>query len=154
MEVKSTIKLLLFRLKRIMCIVFIFLGLFSQIDHHHTVFAHRMLIDMVEDGLFKVRYDNGQISREAIVRAYDQNHQLLFEKQVDQNGYVSYTNDIHVARLVADDGLGHRASWSNKQYDEPMFYALPIWMRALLGLSALLFCASLFYFRHASKHSG
>ncbi|OIJ14135.1 hypothetical protein BKP35_08025 [Anaerobacillus arseniciselenatis] len=113
------------------------------------VFAHRMLVEVVDDGVIQVRYDDGTRSGIAKVTAYDDLGDLLFEENVNENGIVYFDSSINIAQIVADDGMGHRATWTNDR-EEPI-PLIPVWMRTLLGVSLLLFIASFFHYRNQKK---
>jgi len=109
------------------------------------VLAHRMVVELVEPGTIVVRYDDGTKSGIAIVTAFDEKGNLLFEKYVDDKGFLHYDANIIVYQIIADDGIGHRTTWSNEINDEQL--DIPILVRALLGISLLLFIAAFFYYR-------
>ncbi|MUK88544.1 hypothetical protein GMD78_09095 [Ornithinibacillus sp. L9] len=114
-----------------------------------TIFAHKMIIDHAEDGLIFVHYDNGSPAKMAEVTLYDKNGNALIEKkQVDENGYLEYDKQLQVHRMIADDGLGHRAASLRNEAQEE---TIPKLIKVLLGLSILSFIASIFYFRTKRK---
>ncbi|MFN7251460.1 MAG: hypothetical protein ACK4M9_11795 [Anaerobacillus sp.] len=113
-----------------------------------SVLAHRMIVELVEPGKIKVRYDDGTKSGIALVKAFDEEGHSLFEKYVDDNGYVYFDRTIRVHQLIADDGIGHRATWISDHASNQL--DIPIWIRALLGVSILLFTATFFHYR---KHN-
>lgn len=115
-----------------------------------SVFAHRMLVEMVDVGVIQVRYDDGTRSGIAIVNAYDGHGESIFEETVNEDGIVYYDTSITVHQIVADDGMGHRATWTLDRDDVQPH--TPVWMRALLGVSLLLFVASYFHYRKNKKN--
>ncbi|MBM4761481.1 hypothetical protein [Bacillus sp. B15-48] len=111
-----------------------------------SAFAHKMVVEQVDAGVIHVRYDDGTAARLAIVSAFNDDGHLLFEQQVNEDGDLHYDKEVNVYRFVADDGLGHRAS--SVVTEEPtMLESIPISIRALLGVSLLLFIAAIFLFR-------
>ncbi|WP_096201843.1 hypothetical protein [Bacillus sp. FJAT-45350] len=110
--------------------------------------AHRMLVEVKEDSIH-VRYDDGTNAELAVVSGYDEEHNLLFEGTVNEDGYYELEPRLDIARITADDGIGHRASWSNEQEQntESNLDQIPLLIRALLGISILVFIASFFFYR-------
>lgn len=76
-----------------------------------TSFAHRMLIEPVEDGKIRVIFDDGTSSSEADVAVYDAEGEKLKEGLVDEEGYFSYEDIPGAASIVSSDSMGHRAEW-------------------------------------------
>lgn len=109
------------------------------------VLAHRMVVELDEPGTIVVRYDDGTKSGIALVTAFDKEGTVLFEKYVDDNGFLHYDANINVHQIIADDGIGHRTTWSNELKNEQL--DIPILVRTLLGVSLLLFIAAFFYYR-------
>ncbi|UJL45250.1 hypothetical protein KFZ58_12615 [Virgibacillus sp. NKC19-16] len=118
---------------------------FSTLFHPQAAFAHRMVIEQVEDGLVHVRYDDGASAGLAIVSAFDEDGELLDEGETDEDGYFHYEKGLDVHRFAADDGMGHRATFVSGE--ENTVDTIPLYIRALLGVSILLFTASSFYYR-------
>ncbi len=114
-----------------------------------TTFAHRMLVEVIEEGVIQVRYDDGTRSGVATVLAYDEHVQVIFEEKVNDDGIVYYDSSINITQIVADDGMGHRATWTTDEVATPPL--IPLWLRALLGISILLFIASFFHYRNKQK---
>ncbi len=112
----------------------------------HVAFAHRMVVELTEPGTIQVRYDDGTISAIAVVKAFDEKGNLLFERTSNDMGRVLYDSTEAVHQIIADDGLGHRASWILEE-KESLFISIPVWIRALLGISILVFITALFYYR-------
>ncbi|RXJ00310.1 hypothetical protein DS745_12315 [Anaerobacillus alkaliphilus] len=112
----------------------------------HLVFAHRMVVEMNEPGTIQVRYDDGTNSAIALVKAFDEKGNLLFEETANDLGIVHFDSSIAIHHIIADDGIGHRASWVLEEKVN-LLNAVPIWLRALLGISMLLFISALFYYR-------
>ncbi len=108
--------------------------------------AHRMIVETEKEGNIIVRYDDGTPAGNAVVSAYDESGNLLFEAQVNENGTYSYDTTIKVDHIIAYDGIGHRASWV-KDEEPNVFLAVPVGLRALLGVSLLLFICSVFIYR-------
>ncbi|UNC93110.1 hypothetical protein [Candidatus Contubernalis alkaliaceticus] len=75
------------------------------------VYAHRMIVEQVEEGIVKVIYDGGRIARRAEVVVYDDIGIEIAKGSLDENGHFQYPLDRGDVLVVADDGLGHRAEW-------------------------------------------
>ncbi len=114
-----------------------------------TAFAHLMLVEQVEEGVLLVRYDDGTVSARSAVTLYDEEGTVLSEGSVNSQGLYHYDPQKPVYRAVADDGMGHRAHWIRGETNT--WLEIPRWMRALLGISILLFIASLAYYRSSKK---
>lgn len=79
--------------------------------HALPVYAHKMMIEPVEDGKIKVTYADGSFSSRTVVTVYDENGTEVAQGPLDEEGYFSY--DISTAHsFVAEDGLGHRSEWT------------------------------------------
>ncbi len=111
--------------------------------------AHRMIIEHVDDRVIQVRYDDGTPAKLAVVTTYDADGRQLFKHEVNDEGYLDYEHQSDVHRLVANDGLGHRAS--SIQEDTNGMEGIPVFIRALLGVSFLSFIGAVFYVRTRKK---
>lgn len=113
------------------------------------VLAHRMLI--VQDGneSFVVQYDDGTAAAQATVYVYDDQGEVLLTEQTDSNGSVSIPSHISYSRIVATDGMGHQVTWVPHEQTgiTSVIEGIPLWARALLGCSLLIFIAALFRWR-------
>ncbi len=119
--------------------------------HPEYAEAHRMIIEEVEEGIVLVRYDDGTEARVASVSTFNQEGEVVAEGTVDENGRFHYDKDIDAYRFVADDGLGHRATWVNEEDEETTGLAsVPLPVRAILGVSVCLFVAAIFLYRRKS----
>lgn len=105
-----------------------------------------MLVEHVEDGIIYIHYDNGTPAKIATVTLYDEHGNILLEEVANDHGYVYYDGETTVYRIVADDGMGHRAS--SVKSEENNEESIPSFMKALLGVSILLFVAAFFYYRN------
>jgi nickel transport protein len=76
-----------------------------------TVFAHRMVIEEVEDGLVWAGYEDGRFSRRTEVVVYDEQGEELARGSLDSDGNFAFPPE-QAALIVADDGLGHRAEYN------------------------------------------
>lgn len=110
-----------------------------------------MIVELVEPGTIEVRYDDGIKSGIAFVTALDKEGTVLFEEFVDDNGFVYYDATLNVHQIIADDGIGHRATWSNEIKNE--ISDVPILVRAFSGVAILLFIAGFFYSRRKINRS-
>lgn len=116
-----------------------------------TAFAHRMLIERVESGLIQVRYDDGTRAGLAGVTLYDGEGNIIAEGPADEEGFFHYDPVKRPNRIVADDGMGHRARWMEGEIDRRE--AVPRWQRVLLGVSVFVFIAALANYFMRKKHS-
>lgn len=114
-----------------------------------TVFAHRMLIETPEEGVILVRYDDGTAAGRADVTLYDEDGQTLEEGKVNEEGLFHFGPDIQPHRIVADDGMGHRARWVEGEVDT--WHVFPRWQRGMLGVSIFLFIAAFAYYKKREK---
>jgi len=108
-----------------------------------------MVLEVVDNGSIQVSYDDGTAAGMAIVSAFDEDGDLLFEQNVNKDGTLSYDQSMNVHRFVADDGMGHRAT--SMTNETSWLKEIPISLRALLGISLLLLIASIFHYRHQVK---
>lgn len=116
--------------------------------------AHRMLIDHETGGDIHVRYDDGASAGFALVTAYDEEGAILFERETDDNGRLDYHSELDVHRIVADDGMGHRATWTAGE-ETSIMDSIPLFVRAIFGISILLFIAAIFILRkHRKQEEG
>lgn len=74
-------------------------------------YAHKMLIEPVEDGVIKVLYDDGSFSERTEVTVYDSNDEVIEKGKLDDEGKFFYDKSKDVSYIVAEDGLGHKAEW-------------------------------------------
>lgn len=111
-------------------------------------FAHKIVVEQVEESLFLVRYDDGTRAGNATVFAYNKDGDLLSTERTDKDGYVSI--DVEATRVVADDGLGHRTAWT--EIDNENESTVPLWMRAMLGLAILSLVASYFVYKNQQRN--
>ncbi|MCW3489432.1 hypothetical protein [Dethiobacter alkaliphilus] len=108
------------------------------------VHAHRMLIE--QDGeMLLVRYDDNTIASRATLRLY-QDNEMVWEGNVDENGRVR--PPVPFSRAVADDGLGHRATYIPGEVQRD----LPRPLAAAVGVSFFMFVASLGHFFNVKKN--
>jgi hypothetical protein len=129
----------------ILCTVSVFLALL----YPQTAFAHRMMIEH-DEGVIHVRYDDGTAAGLALVTAYDTKGNISFESEADEDGTLNYDSELEVHRIVADDGMGHRATWTKKE-ETSILDDIPLFVRALFGISILLFLAAIFFLRTNRK---
>ncbi len=135
---------------RVMIIIFSaigFLWLFPS-----AASAHLLIIEQKEAGTMMVRYDDGTPATLATVTLYDQEGNVLSEGSVNSEGFYRYDPIKPVYRVVADDGMGHRARWVIGS--ENWWLEIPRWARALLGVSILLFIAAFLNYRKTAAQRG
>ncbi|MEW9094129.1 MAG: hypothetical protein AB2417_03510 [Clostridiaceae bacterium] len=75
------------------------------------VYAHKLAIESVEDGIIKVHYDDGSFSEKTEIILYDANDKEIKRGKLDENGQFKYDKDSGVVYIVADDGMGHKVKW-------------------------------------------
>lgn len=76
-----------------------------------TVYAHRMMIDPVEDTTIWVGYEDGDTIENITVQVLDEEGEILAEEKADQDGYYSFEDEPDAHSIVADDGMGHQVTW-------------------------------------------
>ncbi|MBM4765261.1 hypothetical protein [Bacillus sp. B15-48] len=89
--------------------IVVFLLLFVFISST-TVYAHKMLIAPIEEGVIQVVYEDGSFSTRTVVYVYDQEGNEVDQARLDSDGYFYYEEIGHT--FVADDGMGHRTEWT------------------------------------------
>lgn len=78
---------------------------------HATVLAHQMLIEPLPQERIRVRYEDGKFSKDTVITLFNATGQVVFIKQVDENGEFDYRRYPQATSLMADDGMGHRVIW-------------------------------------------
>ncbi|GAE24892.1 hypothetical protein JCM9140_855 [Halalkalibacter wakoensis JCM 9140] len=130
----------------ILCLsLFLFITMFPE-----SASAHRMLIEQVDEQTLHIRYDDGSPAKLAFVSVFDENGTLLYENSVDNRGDFTIKNSLKPYRFVADDGLGHRATFITGNQEQGI-ETIPLWIRTLLGVTFLFFIAAFFYYRSGEK---
>ncbi|ABR46753.1 hypothetical protein Amet_0526 [Alkaliphilus metalliredigens QYMF] len=111
------------------------------------VYAHKMLIEPIEDGVIKVNYEDGSVSSRTEVVVYDSNGAEILTGSLDENGYFYYDTDLDATRIVADDGLGHRVEW---QVGDPAVYSNhgSKWKKISLVVAIFVVIGSVFFLRN------
>lgn len=102
------------------------------------VHAHRLILT-IENNSFTVRYDDGTAANRAVIRILDEGERVLWEGSVSEGGTLELPVK-NFAKVIADDGLGHRATYKPGQKTG---IQLPRPLAAALGLSVFIFIASL-----------
>ena len=98
-------------------------------------FAHRMIVED-NGGMLLVRYDDGTPARLATVTVLDEGDRVLWQGQVNADGTIKPPQRF--AKVVAEDGLGHRITYVPGDRNA----GLPRPVAATLGVSFFLFVAS------------
>ncbi|WP_090443625.1 hypothetical protein [Natronincola peptidivorans] len=129
--------------------IIIMMVLIFVLSSSTTVFAHRMLIEVIGEEAVQVKYDNGTFAGMVEVRIYNEENQLVFEGKTDKDGYLRVPENLNISIVIAEDGLGHQARWRQGQMD--FWYGAPLWMRAALGVAILLIVAAVTYFIGKNK---
>ncbi|WP_164219528.1 hypothetical protein [Virgibacillus sp. YIM 98842] len=131
-------------------LVFCTVSFFLVLLYPQSASAHRMLVEHEEEGIIHVRYDDGTAAGAALVTAYDAKGDILFESEADEDGILNYERELEVHRLTADDGMGHRATWTDEE-ETSILDDIPLFVRAIFGISILLFLAAIFFSRTNRK---
>lgn len=76
-----------------------------------TVYAHKMLIVPVKEGVIQVVYGDESFSTRTVVSVYDQEGNEIDIGKLDSEGYFYYDEES-AHKFVADDGIGHRTEWT------------------------------------------
>ncbi len=76
-----------------------------------TVYAHRMMIDPVDDKAIWVGYEDGTTIANINVEVLDEQGEVLAAETADEEGYYSFENISDAHSITADDGMGHRVTW-------------------------------------------
>lgn len=76
-----------------------------------VVQAHSMEIEPLEDQRVRVSYDGGGFSRRTAVTVLDDLGIVLEEGKLDAEGVYDYSHLNQAHKILADDGIGHRAEW-------------------------------------------
>lgn|GEM_PF-919786 len=76
-----------------------------------TVYAHRMMIDPLEDSTIWIGYEDGTTVENMSVEVRDDQGEILVEDTADEDGYYSFENISEAHSITADDGMGHRVTW-------------------------------------------
>ncbi|MDZ4132916.1 MAG: hypothetical protein U1E11_07235 [Dethiobacteria bacterium] len=115
-----------------------------------TVFAHRMVIEEVEDGLVWAGYEDGRFSRRTEVIVYDEQGEEVARGSLDSDGKFAFPPEQAVL-IVADDGLGHRAEYSLGVEARP---EPPRGPTIVLVCSGFLIVAGVFHYRTQKLSKG
>ena len=108
------------------------------------VFAHRMLIKPLEPGRLQIIFDDLSLVSSAQVVFLDKDNNEIYTATSDAEGYVSYDPALGIARVVADDGLGHKATW---QYGTEFKMPMSLKVRGLIGIAILAVLGGFFHYR-------
>lgn len=73
-------------------------------------YAHKMIIEPVEDGKIQVMYDGGSAATRSEVKVYNSDDEVIAEGKVDDEGYFEF-DEKEASYLEADDGMGHKDKW-------------------------------------------
>ena len=116
-----------------------------------TVYAHRLMIDPVDEYEIQVIYEDGEAIKNAGIQILDEEGEILLEGNADEEGYYSYEGEDQAHSIVADDGTGHKVTWvigeAVEQHGEWMQYI------KIIGVAAGLILISL-YFGKKARESG
>ncbi len=112
-----------------------------------VAWAHRMVVRMEEENVAVVAYDDGTAAPGCRIRLYDIKGNKIDTGSADENGRFVFDPAAAPFRIVAEDGLGHRAVW-RPESEENFVSSVPLPERALLGVGIFLFTAAFFYYRN------
>lgn len=115
------------------------------------VYAHRMIVEQVDEGIVKVIYDGGRIARRSEVVVYNEKGEEIARGKLDENGHFHYPLDQGDVLIIADDGLGHRVEWQTGDYHGK---GLPRGVTVSLVLFGFVAVAVFFNNRVKKKHKG
>jgi len=73
-------------------------------------YAHKMVIEPLEEGKVKVEYDAGNAATRAEVKVYNSKDEVIEEGRVDEEGIFEF-DPKKASYLEADDGMGHKDRW-------------------------------------------
>ncbi|MCK8823636.1 hypothetical protein [Fuchsiella alkaliacetigena] len=104
--------------------------------------AHRMIVEEPEDGQVKARFDDGSVAVGADVSLYDIQDELILEGETNEDGIFEFEAELEPHRVVAQDDAGHRAVWESGA-EPSALDALPMWVRAALGIGILIILGAL-----------
>lgn len=114
-----------------------------------AAWAHRLLIRPVEPGRVQVIYDDQKAAQQAEVIVYDQQQREIARGKVDEEGYFTFDPKLPAAALVANDGMGHRATWHPDEAPAREIPKLPV---VILVVALLVFIAAFFQYRSSAKN--
>jgi len=123
------------------------LAMFFAVLFGGPALAHRLLVLPVEPGRVQVLYDDHSPARQAEVILYDLDQGELVRGQVDEEGYFIYDPKLPVANLVANDGMGHRATWNP---DVEPARETPKGPVVMLVIAVMVFVAAFFNYRNST----
>lgn len=109
----------------------------------NTAFAHKMLIEPIEDGKIRVIYGDGTLSTTSQVTVLGENKDLITSGSVDEEGCFYYP--LHAVFIEANDGMGHRAKW---KVGDPMKSGTPTAVKIVLPLLFFVGVAWYYYRKH------
>lgn len=114
-----------------------------------TVYAHRMMIDPVEDTRIWVGYEDGTTVENINIQVLNEEEEIIAEETADEEGYYSFENYPEAHSIIADDGMGHRVTWV---VGEPAVYREG-WGRYLriLGVLTLFILVAIYFQRKIKK---
>lgn len=129
------------------CVALMPLAMFFAVLFGGPALAHRLLVLPVEPGRVQVMYEGNSVARQAEVVLYDLEQRELVRGQVDEEGYFIYDPKLPVANLVANDGMGHRATWNP---DVEPARETPKGPVVMLVIAVMVFVAAFFNYRNST----
>lgn len=116
-----------------------------------TVYAHRMMIEPVDEHTIQVVYENGDGIKHAGIRILDENGEVIEEGKADEKGYYSLDDSDRAHSVIAEDGTGHQATWAVgsavESHGEWTHYI------RIIGVAAALILLSLYFGKRARERS-
>ncbi|MCC3145491.1 hypothetical protein LJ207_09165 [Halanaerobium sp. Z-7514] len=117
--------------------------IFLQVD---TASAHRLIIEEEEAGLVKLSFDDGGQASEVKIVLETEAGEIVEEGYSDEEGYYEYSPETEAQKMIADDGMGHRAVLVFGQGQQTsLMDSLPLWFRTMGGILLILVIAAFYY---------
>lgn len=73
-------------------------------------YAHKLVLEPVEEGTIKVYFEGGSIPQEMTVEVFNASGELLNQEPLSETGYF-YFNEDKAHRIIVFDPMGHRVEW-------------------------------------------
>ena len=129
-------------------LIFVFAFYFVFIFSGNAVYAHKMLIEHVEEGEIQVIFEGGEPASEAEVELLNEQGQELDSGTTGEDGYFSYDPELNPASIVATDHMGHRAELKPGEDNGTGGLSTPV--TTAIVFAALAVIAGVFYV-HSNK---
>ncbi len=73
-------------------------------------YAHKLLLEPLEEGLIEVKYEDGKVPSQMQMTVYDASGEEVAKGFLEADGSFRYDSKV-AAKIVADDGMGHLLTW-------------------------------------------